>query len=95
MLSSEFITACTDQVFASVRDHNDKDLQITAIKSERGFKVFHADELIATVTFIGTQPAIKVDAEQLRSSCMMIGDDASVVAGELIVLLVGDYVASR
>lgn len=95
MLSDEFVTAWTDQVFASVRDHNRDDLQITAIKSDRGFKVFHADELIASVTFIGSQPAIKVDAEQLKSSCMMIGDDASVVAGELLVLLVGDYAATR
>lgn len=95
MTSEVFITAYADQVFASVRDHNHDDLQITAINTQRGFKAFHNDELIATVTFIGNQPAIKLDAEQLKTSCMMIGDDACVVAGELIVLLVADYVATK
>lgn len=95
MLSKEFITACTDQVLASVRDHNRDDLQITVINTQRGFKVFHHENLIATVIFIGSQPAIKVDAEYLKSSCMMIGDDAAMVAGELIVLLVGDYETAR
>lgn len=92
MLTKEFRLAQSDQVQASIREFNHDGFELEYVAIREGFEVFYRSCFIATVAFWGTQPAIKVTAERLQASCLLIGDEASILAGELIVLLVKEEV---
>lgn len=86
-----FRLAHCDYVQASIREFNHEGIELEYRETCLGFEVIHKNERVATVAFWGTQPAIRVESDKLKSSALMIGEDAVDVAGELVMLLVRQH----
>lgn len=89
MVTKEFIQMHSDQVQASIREFNHQGLDIHYQPVEDGFEVWHDGVRFATVGFHGSQPAIRVTAAKRQGAFFMVGDTATDLAGELVMIVIG------